>query len=691
MGITMTKKLLAGLVVVLMGALGAVHAQDTQAPPPPDTQQPSAAAPAPGNNTTADTGVARISFIRGDVSTQRGDSGDWSAAAMNQPVVAGDKVSTGASGHAEVQLDYAHILRLGDQSQAKVAALADGQIQIQVGQGVANFSTIRGGNNGQVEIDTPNVAVHPNGEGSFRIQVNSDQETQVTVRHGEADVSTPEGSTHIKEGDLITVKGSMSDAEYKVTEAVRMDDFDRWNNDRDRTIQQASSWKHTDQYYTGSEDLDNNGVWTEVPDYGQVWVPNEPTGWAPYRDGNWVWEPYWGWTWVSAEPWGWAPYHYGRWFAYGGVWAWWPGPVYGGFYRPIWSPAYVSFFGYGGGFGVGIGFGFGSVGWFPIGPCDPFFPWWGGWGGRFGYVGFGDWGRWRDYGGFGPLHGGDRFSNFRLAEHNDFGRAGISSVARDNFGRGNARPESFRGGSLSNARVMTGNVPISPTRASLSASGRAASPSTIRGNSSQRFFGRSAATSTRSFSQEQGQVRQAIDRSNGASSTRGSGNVAGDRPGVNSRTNGSSGQARSFEAQGNSDRPSSARSSAGATSDGYQRFTPQSGASSHGNSGSSASRPSLGGSSRPYGNSDAYRGYAGGSSRPSYGNSDPYRGYGGSSSSRPPLNMSRPIVTPRSSGSSGSSRGYSGGSTRGNSSGSSSRGSSGGHSSSGGHGGGHGH
>ncbi len=278
MGITMTRKFLTGLAVMLMGTLGAVHAQDTQAPPPPDTQQPPAAAPAPGNNTTADTGVAHISFIQGDVSTQRGDSGDWSAAAMNQPVVAGDKVSTGTSGHAEVQLDYAHILRLGDQSQAKIAVLADGQIQIQVGQGVANFSTIRSGNNAQVEIDTPNVSVHPSGEGSFRIQVNSDQETQVSVRHGEADVSTPQGSTHIKEGDLITVKGSMSDAEYKITEAPRMDDFDRWSNDRDRSIEQASSWKHTDQYYTGSEDLDNNGVWTEVPDYGQVWVPNEPSG-----------------------------------------------------------------------------------------------------------------------------------------------------------------------------------------------------------------------------------------------------------------------------------------------------------------------------------------------------------------------------------------------------------------------------
>ena len=57
-----------------------------------------------------DQGVGRISMIHGDVSTQRGDSGTWSAAILNQPVVNGDKVSTGDGGRAEVQLDYANAL-----------------------------------------------------------------------------------------------------------------------------------------------------------------------------------------------------------------------------------------------------------------------------------------------------------------------------------------------------------------------------------------------------------------------------------------------------------------------------------------------------------------------------------------------------------------------------------------------------
>ena len=274
--------------------------------------------------------------------------------------------------------------------------------------------------------------------------------------------------------------------------APERDDWDRWNSDRDRMIHNADAWRHTNKYYVGSEDLDANGQWEDAPDYGQVWVPNEPDGWAPYRDGNWVWEPYYGWTWVGYEPWGWAPYHYGRWMWYGGAWAWWPGPVWGaGFYRPFWAPAYVSFFGFGGGFGFGFGFGWGGwggFGWLPIGPCDRFFPWWGGYGGRFGVVGFNRFGGLNRFGGIAPLHGGTQFSN--LAHINDAHIGGaVSTVGAGKFGAGRTTAVAATHEQLSSARMMTGNLPVVPSRASLSASGRAAAPSTIHNSASQHFFG----------------------------------------------------------------------------------------------------------------------------------------------------------------------------------------------------------
>ena len=139
-------------------------AQPTEAQP----GGPSGEAPA-----KTDQGVARVSLMHGDVSTQRGDSGDWSAAVLNQPVMTGDKVSTGDNARTELQLDFANILRLGPNSKANIANLTQKNIQIQLGEGIANY-TVSKDSEAEPEIDTPNVSVHPaHHDGVFRIEVRS--------------------------------------------------------------------------------------------------------------------------------------------------------------------------------------------------------------------------------------------------------------------------------------------------------------------------------------------------------------------------------------------------------------------------------------------------------------------------------------------------------------------------------------
>ena len=635
--------------------------------PPADANEPAADANAPADEKSAQTdqGVARISMIHGDVSTQRGDSGDWSAAALNAPVVGGDKVSTGDNARVELQLDFANILRLGANSQATIANLTKRNVQIQLSQGIANFSVFKNGD-AEPEIDTPNVAVHPaHNDGVFRVEVRPDGDTVVIVRKGEAQISTPQGSTEIRAGEMATVRGTADNAQYKISDAPDRDDFDRWNSDRDRIILSAQSWHHTNRYYVGSQDLDTYGHWKNVPDYGDVWVPDEPEGWAPYRDGNWVYEPYYGWTWVGYEPWGWAPYHYGRWMWYGGAWGWWPGPV-GGFYRPFWAPAYVSFFGWGGGFGFGFGWGgWGGFGWLPIGPCDRFFPWWGGFRGRFGFAGFHDRGFGR-FGGFAPLHGGTRFSNVSHITDPHIGRA-LSTVSAGKFGAGHVRAVAATRAQINGARMATGNLPVVPTRASLSASGRAAAPSTIHNGGSQRFFGNARNTARpASFQQQTAHLQQAMQQNHvtpvqagGRETTGARGTVAGsmqkpsagtpaagremNNPGARNTGNqgavaqsGNRGGSRPFTPPSNgnarSSEPTNAQPQRSVNSPaengnrgGYRPFTPpsrtESGAQSGRNSGSYWNRTAA--SSRGYGASGNY--------------------------GRPQLDMRQPVVRPRSS------------------------------------------
>jgi hypothetical protein len=491
------------------------------------------------------SGVARISLIHGDVSTQRGDSGDWAAAVLNQPIVNGDKVSAGVRSRAEVQLDQSNIMRLGDNTLATVAGLSRTQIQIQVARGLVDYTLFKG-TEADVEIDTANAAVHPSQkDGIYRVEVNSSGETQVIVRKGEAEISTPQGSTRVDKGQMVIVRGSGDEAQYRLAEAPSKDGWDSWNSDRDRIIRDAQSWQHTNRYYVGSEDLDAYGRWVTVPDYGSVWSPVVSVGWAPYRSGRWVWEPGWGWTWVSYEPWGWAPYHYGRWFMYNSSWVWWPGPVYGyPRYRPVWAPAYVSFFGFGSG---GFGFGFGSVGWLPVGPCDRFYPWYGRYGSRFNQVnvvnitnitnihnGLG-----HGFDGIAPLRAGGAYSNLRRATIDERVRQGISTVPAEHFGKGRFTPvpvdrEVFRGG-----RMMAGNLPVVPTRESLSASNRPAAEGTLpRGGQQERFFMKSRPVAApEPFEKQAARMQQAIQHegqfkgTNGEHGGRGFSNSA--RPGQN--------------------------------------------------------------------------------------------------------------------------------------------------------------
>jgi hypothetical protein len=745
-------------------------------------------------------GIARISLIHGDVSTQRGDSGDWGAASLNAPIVSGDRVSTGESSRAEVQLDYSNLVRLGNRSQVTISQLSRTQIQVQVAEGIVNYTVFKD-SEAEPEIDTPNVAIHPyRKDSSFRIEAFSNDETRIIARNGEADITTPQGSTKLKKGEMITVRGTAEEAQYQISDAPGRDDWDRFNNDRDNMIHRAESWRNTNRYYVGSEDLDSYGNWEDLPDYGRVWIPAVSTDWVPYRDGRWVWEPYYGWTWVSYEPWGWAPYHYGRWFYYHTAWVWWPGPVYyTPYYRPIWAPAYVSFFGFGGGFGLSVGFG--HVGWLPIGPCDRFFPWYGRFGNHFNQVNIVNVTNITNVTnvrnvGFGPLHSGNSFSNLRAMNDPQMRRA-FSTVPVEHFGTGRAAATGVNPEMMRDGRMMTGSLPVVPSRESLLANNRAASPETMRVNENQRFFGRQAATPQR-FDDQAAQVRQAIQRDGhftpiqagavtrtdagggdlrgrslgnenrvgagegatgqgrdaGAASGRGfpsagnNGNNAGtgntgnnsdrgfQRGGDNtsgrsdSRTTVNTGNDRGWQrfpsngspsngsTTGRSDSPASTNSGSDRSSDrGWQRFP--SGTSGSGRTDSQTDNPrsdsnsgrenrgwgrSSGGSdnsgrsnsSAPSNNPPANRSEDRGWQMPSGGNSGSgnsgrssgdsgSRGWGrgsdsGSGSSRPPLDMRQPVVTPRSSGGGSSGGGYSGGGSSGGgrSSGGESRGGGGG-------------
>jgi len=630
------RKHLANIVILLFVlSVGPLAAQNQDASP--DQSDPYAPYDQPQSAQSNQTapGMARLSFVRGDVSTQRGDNGQWVAATINTPLAVGDRVSTGPGGRAEIQLDSTNILRLSDNTTAKVAALSRENIQVQIGQGLATYSVLKG-TEATSEIDTPNAAIHPNGPGDYRISVGIDGETEVTARESSAEVAEPQGSTQVDPGQMITVQG-MDNPQYKVSPAPATDQWDSWNSDRDRLNSNAGSWRHTNRNYTGSEDLDPYGTWSEIPDYGPVWTPQQSPGWAPYSAGSWVWQPYWGWTWVSSEPWGWAPYHYGRWFVWGGNWVWWPGPLiaYPSYY-PVWAPAYVNFFGWGGvgfGIGFGFGFGFGHVGWLPCGPGDWYHPWWGGWGGHYNTVNVTNIHNTTiTHNGFAPLgpHGDRSFSNVNDASNNARVRSGFVSMDSNRFGhQGVSGATGISESEFRQASVVSGRMPINPGRDSFSAASHPANPSSFRNapSASQHFFTSASRTgaSTNSHlpssgTSHGGSVARTPSSSFGSTRANGSASIQSNRQGWHTFTP-PSGTNHPSQGFGANER-STPNNDSSRSSFGLSQRQPQGGSYNGGWSPSNAYRPPA---SAP---------------RPGYSNSYP-------SYSRPPLNMRQPVVTPR--------------------------------------------
>ena len=358
----------AMLAIIVVGAV-LVQTAGAQNPgnPPPSTSQSNDPGYAP------DHGVARLSLAQGAVSVRHGDTGDMSVAVVNAPLMTGDRVSTGDGARAEIQFDALNMIRLSFATEVRLSELQYKQYQVQIAQGTVMFRVARD-NDAHAEISTPTVLVRPVRQGSYRVTVSADGTTEIAVRSGQAEVYGPTGSEFINAGQTMMARGSANDPEVRVVASAPLDEFDRWNSERDRVFERTSSTGYVSPDVAGAESLDPYGRWQNDPQYGQVWVPSVGPDWAPYQDGRWVYADYYGWTWLGAEPWGWAPYHYGSWYSSPWGWAWWPGPIGAPFY---WRPALVGFFGWGGGFGFGFGFGFANVGWVPLAPFEVFRPWYG--------------------------------------------------------------------------------------------------------------------------------------------------------------------------------------------------------------------------------------------------------------------------------------------------------------------------
>src|SRR5439155_961551 len=266
-------------------------------------------------------------------------------------------------GRAELQLPSGNFGRREPRIYFLALNLSDDIKQFYLGEGAASFNIRLLRSDEVIEIDTPNVSVTLDQPGRYRIAVDEDGNSRISVRRGRVIVAA-NGRQITVENSEIWIYGTDS-PRYEIVGLPATDAFDRWVAERDDRFDRAYSGasRYASEEIIGVEDLSDYGRWENIPEYGYAWTPSVvAAGWAPFSVGRWFWQDPWGWTWISGERWGWATSHYGRWMPYRSRWYWVP-------VRPrtrvIYAPACVEF--------VRVR---DHVGWFPLHPRDRFIPWW---------------------------------------------------------------------------------------------------------------------------------------------------------------------------------------------------------------------------------------------------------------------------------------------------------------------------
>jgi hypothetical protein len=357
-------------------ALGPLPAGPARAQPA-QIDQPAADQP-PADQQTADppARVGRLARSSGTVSFHGPQDTQWSPAARNYPVAPGDAYWTEPRAEAEIELGGGRIAMAGS-SELDIGVLDAATVQASEPQGELYLHLRSLAPGESYVLQTPRAAVTITTPGRYAIAVgDTERPTLITVLDGAAQVAGQRLALEVVANQTATVTGT--DTMQAEIGPARHDAFIGAMLARERLPPHPPvALPPVVARMPGAEDLASYGAWNTAPDYGAVWYPQVAAGWTPYREGHWAYVAPWGWTWIDDAAWGYAPFHYGRWVDIDGRWAWAPEPEAepGPLAYPVYAPALVTFFGIGAGVALGAALTAGSIGWYPLGPREPYHPW----------------------------------------------------------------------------------------------------------------------------------------------------------------------------------------------------------------------------------------------------------------------------------------------------------------------------
>ena len=247
-----------GFVMLILALTGSISAQGQ------DREQYVISAKAGGVNS-----------LSGDVLLKRRGQAEWRSVTDQDDVDSGDAVRTGGNGRLEMLLNPGSYLRLAENTEFELTNASLDMLQVKLLKGNA-IVEVAGADEARtlIEVRTPQTKTAIDRKGLYRIDVGSNDATEVFVRKGRAMIGEGFSANEVKDGKMIKV----GDGNSVVTkfDKKQQDAFDLWSEQRAETLVAAN------------RRLSNNAIARSFANYGSAGF-----GWRRgySSSGLWIYDP----------------------------------------------------------------------------------------------------------------------------------------------------------------------------------------------------------------------------------------------------------------------------------------------------------------------------------------------------------------------------------------------------------------
>jgi hypothetical protein len=244
-----------------------------------------------------------VNYVEGTVGVVR-KSGTSGLLLKGDSLEAGDRVSTGATGKAEILLNPGSFLRLGGMSAFEFNTTSLDDLELRLDSGSAILE-VYAADEFKVNVKTPSATYSLVKSGIFRIDISGDKTSTLKVWKG---IATVGSDNTVKAGRTVTANETADVAIMKF-DRDQKDPLDEWSKTRSKTLAQQTVSLRQRDIRTPLMRGFLGGNWNFLNSFG-LWIYNPFMGGYSFMPFGYGWSSPYGYGYGDGIGWWWQQMNY---------------------------------------------------------------------------------------------------------------------------------------------------------------------------------------------------------------------------------------------------------------------------------------------------------------------------------------------------------------------------------------------